>query len=355
MENRLATIALLIVFSVALLSSESGAVVVTPNVVSTVAGQAMTAGTTDGIGTVAQFGLAGKIATDGANLYLSDTYNNTIRKITISTGAVTTLAGTPGTVGSSDGTGSTALFNSPQGIATDGTNLYIADSMNRTIRKIVIATGKVTTLAGTVGLFGSNDGIGPAAQFVTPCGVATDGTNLFITDSFSGTIRKLVLATGAVTTLAGNAQVKGFADGTGAAAGFTYPTGITSDGNNLYVIDLKNNIIRKIVISTGQVTTVAGTVGVQGFKNGNGTSVLFALPQDIATDGTNLYVSDAANLVIRNMNLATGEVSTLTGTNNTPGYLDGDGISAKFLWPGGLALGGSSLYVMDDGVVRQIQ
>lgn len=355
MKARLTTIALLIIFSVGISRRESDAVVNTPNTISTIAGTALTAGSADGVGTAAQFSFLGKIATDGRNLYVSDSANNTIRKIEISTGTVTTLAGTPGAAGSSDGVGSTALFNTPQGIATDGTNLYVADSMNRTIRKVEIATGQVATLAGTAGGVGVNDGVGPAAQFTTPYGVATDGTNLYITDSLSGTIRKLVIATGAVTTLAGNAGVKGVADGTGTAAGFTYPTGIASDGTNLFVVDLQSNVIRKVVIRTGEVTTIAGSVGVSGFKNGNGTSSLFAAPQDIATDGTNLYVSDTANLVVRTINLGTGDVSTLTGTANTPGYLDGDGISATFLCPEGLAVAGSTLYVMDDGLIRKIQ
>ena len=116
-------------------------------------------GFTDGTGAAARFFWPEGITTDGMNLYVCDTYNNTIRKIVIATGAVTTLAGTAGggpfdsmgSIGAADGLGAAASFNMPEGITTDGTNLYVTDSGNDTIRKIVIATGAVTTLAGTVG------------------------------------------------------------------------------------------------------------------------------------------------------------------------------------------------------------
>jgi hypothetical protein len=242
-------------------------------------------GSEDGTGTAARFFYPTGITTDGTNLYVLD--NQTIRKIVIATGEVTTLAGSAGSWGSADGTGSAARFWSPDGITTDGTNLYVADTSNSKIRKIVIATGAVTTFAGS-GSFGSTDGTGTAAQFGLPSGITTDGTNLYVADTSNNTIRKIVIATGAVTTLVGTAGYIGSVDATGAAALFDNPSGITTDGINLYVADTDNNAIRKIVIATGEVTTLA---------------IGFTSPQGIMYDGTDFYFSDSGNRVIRKMSM----------------------------------------------------
>jgi sugar lactone lactonase YvrE len=170
-------------------------------------------------------------------------YNNMIRKIVISTGAVTTLAGSTN-YGASDGTGAAASFSYPNGVATDGTNVYVADSRNNMIRKIVISTGAATTLAGSI-TEGSSDGIGTAASFYHPFGVATDGTNVYVADSANNMIRKIVISTGVVTTLAGS-TTHGSSDGTGSAASFYSPEGVATDGTNLYVADTTNHMIREI-------------------------------------------------------------------------------------------------------------
>jgi len=185
------------------------------------------------------------ITTDGTNLYVADFYNYLIRKIVISTGVVTTVAGT-GSGGASNGTGTSASFNYPSGITTDGTNLYVADYCNHLIRKIVISTGVVTTLAGT-GSSGSANGTGTSASFNRPRGITTDGTNLYVADFNNHLIRKIVISTGAVTTLAGTGS-SGSANGTGTSASFYNPRGITTDGTNLYVADTSNHLIRKIVL-----------------------------------------------------------------------------------------------------------
>lgn len=120
-------------------------------------------------------------------------------------------------------------------------------------------TGSVGTLAGTAGSTGATDNTGAAARFNKPTGITTDGANLYVTDTDNHTIRKIVIATGAVSTLAGTAGSAGFADNTGAAARFTWPFGIATDGTNLYVADTGNHKIRKVVITTGAVSTIAGT------------------------------------------------------------------------------------------------
>lgn len=278
--------------------------------ISTLAGTPGSLGSSDGTGTAASFNYPTGITTDGSNLYVTDNNydlqgkisGSTIRKIVIATGVVTTLAGTPGTFGSADGIGSAAQFNGPMGITTDGTNLYVADSGNNSIRKIVVATGAVTTLAGSSGVSGSADGIGSAARLSDPFGIATDGTNLYVTDLINCTIRRIVIATGVVTTIAGSPQPMPLpsksADGTGAGASFYYPEGITTDGTNLYVVDTGNYTIRKIVIATGVVTTIAGSLPA-GSSDGIGHAAHFDHPNGITTDGANLYVADRWNSTIR--------------------------------------------------------
>ncbi|MBI4826463.1 MAG: hypothetical protein HY807_08585 [Nitrospirae bacterium] len=268
-------------------------------VVTTFAGSPNQVGSADGVGAGPRFNRPYDITTDGTNLYVTDRDNHTIRQIVIDTGVITTLAGTAGSSGTADGTGAAARFNQPTGITTDGTNLYVAEKENHTIRKIVIATGVVTTLAGTAGTSGTTDGTGTAALFNQPRGLVTNGTNLYVTDWNNHTIRKIVIATGVVTTFAGTAGTSGAADGTGAAATFNQPRGITSDGANLYVADYWNHTIRKIAIATAAVTTIAGDAGVTGFADGTGTDATFEEPSGITTEGTSLYVTDNANETIR--------------------------------------------------------
>jgi NHL repeat len=261
--------------------------------------------------------------------------------------AVTTLAGDA--QGNADGTGTAATFDSPSGVTTDGTNLYVADKNNHRIRKIVIATGAVTTLAGNGS--GNADGTGTAATFNSPYGITTDGTNLYVTDQGNHRIRKIVIATGAVTTLAGNGS--GNADGTGTAATFNFPHGITTDGTNLYIADESNYRIRKIVIATRVVTTLAGDG--QGSADGTGTAATFRFPSDLTSDGTNLYVADRANHRIRKIVMTTGAVTTLAG--NALGSTNGTGTAATFNYPTGLTTDGANLYIADQGNhrIRKIQ
>jgi len=326
-------------------------------IVTTFTGTAGAPGFTDGIGVAARFNSPRGIATSGMNLYVSDTSNHTIRKIVIATGQVITFAGTAGYSGFANGTGAAARFNNPQGIATDGTNLYVADSGNSTIRKIVIATGQVTTLAGTAGSSGSTDGTGAGALFNGPLGIIRDGTNLYVADSGNSAIRKIVIATGQVNTFAGAAGAPGFTDSTGAAARFNNPQGIATDGTNLYVADTANHTIRKIVIATGQVTTVAGIAGSSGSTDGIGAGALFNGPSAIIRDGTNLYVADTANHTIRKIVIATGQVTTVAGTAGSSGSTDGTGAAARFNDPAGITRDGANLYVADssNNTIRRLQ
>jgi len=237
------------------------------------------------------------ITTDGTNLYVVDTDCHTIKQIVIDNGTATILAGT-GSSGSADNdTGTAASFKEPKGITTDGTNLYVADSFNHLIRQIGIDNRSVTTLAGTVGSSGSANGVGTSASFYFPMGITTDGTNLYVADKDNDLIRQIVISTKAVTTLAGGGSGVG-TDGTGTTASFNSPTGITTDGTNLYVAEHDNHKIRKIVISTKAVTTLAGT-GTGGNTNGAGSVARFKNPAGITTDGIDLYVIEKSNHRLR--------------------------------------------------------
>jgi len=321
-------------------------IVIATAVVTTLAGGSpVLHGSVDAIGTAARFSSPFGLATDGANLYVSDWHNRTIRSVVIATGQVATLAGSPGLAGVADGTGSAARFRRPSGVTTDGTSLYVADSQASTIRRVVIATGQVTTLAGSPGVTGSSDGIGNAALFNSPSGMATDGVNLYVADDANGTIRKIVISTRTVSTLAGTPGVFGSSDGIGGAASFNLnrPTGnpisvgttssLATDGTNLYVPDTGNGTIRKIVIATGEVTTIAG-----------GPGVFFSL-RGIATDGPTLYVADLRT--IRAVAIATGQVSTLAGDPGWSGGMDGAGAGALFFQATGIAFVNNTIFVVE--------
>ena len=249
------------------------------------------------------------------DFYVADTYNHGIRKLT-SAGVVTTLAGSLGTTGSADGTGSAATFAYPKGIANDGTNLFVTDTYNHTVRQVVISTGAVTTLAGYAGTSGTADGTGNAARFNSPFGVAVAGGSLYVADTGSHTIRKVTLV-GVASTLAGTAATSGSTDATGTAAKFNSPTGIVSDGSNLFVADSNNHTIRKIVISTGLVSTLAGTAGSVGAADGTGANARFDTPVGMTIDNAgNLYVVDQNYTRVRKVSSA-GVVTTLSASEST--------------------------------------
>jgi sugar lactone lactonase YvrE len=277
------------------------------------------------------------------NVYVADYGNDKIRKITPA-GVVTTLAGS-GAQGDADGMGGAASFNYPEGIAVDSAgNLYVGDYGNNEIRKITSA-GAVTTLAGS-GAHGNTDGTGRAASFNSPESVAVDaGGNVYVADYGNNEIRKITPA-GVVTTLAGSGA-QGNSDGTGSAASFDGPEGVTVDSaGNVYVADNGNNEIRKIT-PAGVVTTFAGS-GMQGNADGAGRAASFNGPESVAVDaGGNVYVADYGNNEIRKVTPA-GVVTTLAGSG-AQGNVDGAGRAASFNGPEGAAVDSSgNLYLSDE-------
>jgi sugar lactone lactonase YvrE len=316
----------------------------------TVAGQAGTSGSTDGAGTDARFNFPSDVVVDAAgNLYVVDSSNHTVRK-TNTAGVTSTFAGVAGVSGSADGTGNAARFDFPAGLAIDGSgNLYVADTGNNTIRKITTA-GVVSTFAGVAGASGSADGTGSGARFAGPADVAVDSTGtLYVADSGNSTIR-MVTATGVVTTFAGVAGASGSADGTGSAARFFSPEGVAVTGGAttvVYVADTNNDIIR-LVTAGGAVSTLAGVAGSVGSADGFGSAVRFNNPAQLTVDNSsNVYVSDTDNDTIR-LITGGGAVGTLAGLAGVTGFADGIGSAARFNHPTGLSVDTTGdIYVAD--------
>lgn len=231
----------------------------------------------DAQGISARFNQTRGLAVDSAgNVYVADAWNNAIRKITPA-GEVTTLAGSAGGAGSVDGKGSAASFYAPGGVAVDAVGtVYVADTSNHTIRRITSA-GVVTTIAGMPGRPGSTDGVGDAARFNSPQGVAVDRAgNLFVADTGSSTIR-LITPAGVVTTIGGSPNAAGSADGPGSAARFNRPAGIAVDSTGkIYVADVENHTIRRGVSSAPTAANAPGLTSAASISGVAGQTLTYA-------------------------------------------------------------------------------
>ena len=354
-----------------------------------IAGNGKSRGFFDGLGANSKFNYPTDIALDKlGNLYISDTFNNAIRKITPS-GFVSTIAGSGPTDGFVDGVGTSARFYNPKGIVVDGNgNTYVADQSNSAIRKIkfdgtvsthsiigmpfglaidsignlyvgssynsvykITPSGVSTLLAGKRE-GGFIDGVGSAAAFSGTDGLAIDSkSNIFVADVYNHAIRKIT-PSGVVTTFAGGKQ--GFNDGVGTAATFYRPTGLAVDSNdNLYVADAFNQAIRKISPS-GVVTTFAGGSLGLGFKDGIGKSASFNNPSALAIDKKgNLYVADTFNAAIRKIT-PSAVVTTVAG-DGTDGYKNDAGTGARFNSPRGIAVVGEDTLLVTDSLNNVIR
>lgn len=304
-------------------------------------------GNTDACESSAEFDEPYGVTTDGSFLYVADYYNSAVRKLKISTGCVTTMVPT-GTFSSplditTDGTylyviannhrvfkisisdetvtsiagadvsgtdddtdGASAGFSNPQGITTDGVNLYVADTNNYAIRQIRISDNYVTTLAGqTGGASGTSDASeGTNATFYYPKGITTDGANLYVVENFNCTIRLVSLSgDNAVTTVAGNSSCYSWTDGTGLSAGFDYPVRLATEGNNLFATETYT--IRRISLSDWNVTTIVGTAYGSGYSEGIGlNAAIESGTKSLVTDGSDLYLGDSGNHAIRKISIS---------------------------------------------------
>jgi sugar lactone lactonase YvrE len=282
------------------------------------------------------------------NLYVADRGNSSIRKVTAA-GVTSTLAGTSGSSGSADGTGATARFAAPSSLAlTAAGDLIVADTNNHLLRRIT-AAGVVTTLAGGAGLSGSADGTGGTARFTYPEGVAVHANgNIYVTDRGNQTLRQ-VTPGGVVTTLAGSPGLSGTLDGTGSAARFYNPRRIAVDGaGDLWVSD-GSQTLRRVTI-TGVVTTAAGTASAYGWVDGPATSARFNGLAGLATlPSGRLAIADEFNHAVRLLDLTHG-LSTFAGAPPQAGNADGFATSARFAGPQGLTVDGNgNAYVADPG------
>jgi sugar lactone lactonase YvrE len=309
------------------------------------------AGNLDGTGIQASFYQSQGMATDSlGNIYVADTANNLIRKITPL--AVVTTYGGNGVANYVEGPALSACFNSPQGIVVDSTgNVYVADTGNNVIRKITPG-GEVSTIAGS-GTAAFANGSGISAGFNGPMGMTIDSSgNLYVVDTVNNRIRKIdtSVSPALVSTVAGLAT-SGSADGSQFIAKFNAPQGITIDSTgSLYVTDTGNNRIRKITMTSSAtvISTLAGSTA--GSEDGSGTSAKFNRPRGITIDSAgNIFVTDTNNYEIRKLTKE-GVVTTYVGitTNSVPS--DGSSETAGFSSPGAIAVDVSgNLYVVDNG------
>jgi sugar lactone lactonase YvrE len=259
--------------------------------------------------------------------------------------------------GSSDGTGSNARFNGAEGLASDASgNLFVAERGSSTIRKVTMQ-GVVTTLAGTLGQDGSTDGVAGVARFRNPTRLAVDSAgNVFVSDTGNSTIRK-ISASGTVTTIAGQVSACGAQDGNASGAQFCNPKGIALDqSGNLFVADTRNHTIRKID-PAGNVTTIAGRAGVCGSADGQAKDAMFCEPGDVTVDHwNNIYVADTGNSTIRMID-PKGKVTTLAGAAGVCAAADGATGASRLCSPAGIAVDSrDNLYVADTGnsTIRRI-
>jgi len=254
------------------------------------------------------------LATDGRAVYVANSRNNTVEAIDATTRSLRIVAGKLFQEGSNDGVGEAARFNSPDGMTINGQDLYLCDTNNSDIRKINTGSGAVTTVAGTANIGGTEDATGSAAHFNNPTQIATDGTSLYVADSGNSAIRRITLADFKVMTVGGQAGTAGKTEGGPKKSLFSGPRGVAVDKKAIYVADTGNDVIRKIDISSLETSTIAGT-GEEGDKDGPALQAQFNNPGAICTDGSFLYILDADNHSIRKMDLNANTVTKLTLVN----------------------------------------
>ncbi len=359
---------LICLFQISVASSRLPPPVPTGARVTTLAGSGTSGGDND-IGTAASFSapLCAAVDANGTTLYVSDSQYSLIRVVQIATGSVRLLAGS-GSAAFGDGPGAAASFSAPSGLALDanGTYLYIADSGNNRVRAMLVATQQVSTIAGGSAA-GSANGVGAAASFAGPQGVAVDaaGQFLYVADTKGHCVRRIALASRDVTTLAGtcNSAVAtpspAFANGVGAAAAFYLPYSVavhpTAVPALVFVADRGNHCVRQVNATSGGavVTTLAGAcnAATPGSVDAVGAAARFREPTGVAVDdsGLYLYIVDSGNNRVRRLVLASGLVTTIAGSSGS--FANGFGAAALFSAPIGAAVdaAGQNMYVADTG------
>ena len=353
-------------------------------IISTVAGNGTVGYSGDGgLATSAELDGPTSVAVDSAgNIYIADFDNSRIRKVTVSTSDISTVAGN-GTAGYSGdgGLATSAELRNPWGVTVDASgNIYIADSGNSCIREVIVSTGGISTVAGngTVGYSGDG-GLSPSAELYSPDGLAVDSAgNIYIADTGNERIRAVGLEAapvvlppaGLISTVAGDGTARYSGDGglaiiaelyqpQAVSADSTYNSGVAVDSaGNIYISDSSNNRIRKVAVSNGIISTVAGD-GTAGYSGDGGlaTSAELRYPWGVTVDASgNIYIVDTNNRRIRKVTASTGIISTVAG-DGTYGY-SGDGgaaTSAELYYPKGVAADSAgNIYFADGYRIRKV-
>jgi hypothetical protein len=320
------------------------------------------------------YGPSGVAVDSAGNIYIADYFNNRIRKVTASTGDISTVAG-DGTGGYSGdgGEATSAELDNPFAVALDSAgNIYIGDSDNNRIRKVTVSTGIISTVAGDGAAgYSGNGGKATSAELNAPGGVAVDSAgNIYIADVLNNRIRKVTVSTGDISTVAGDGT-RGYSGDGGAAtsAELFWPSGVTLDSaGNIYIADADNMRVRvvntgtaqitiaTVVIPAGDIATVAGD-GTGGYSGDGGVAISAKIddPAGVAVDGAgNIYIADRDNYRIREVTASTGFISTVAG-DGTPGY-SGDGgnaTSAELSYADGVAVDSyGNIYIADSSNQR---
>lgn len=352
-------------------SSNGGSTTITVtvgfNTVATLAGMPGGTGSLDGTGTAARFDFSGDTSmaanSAGTHLYVGDRSGGTVRRIDVASGAVTTIAGVAGVDGANDSPShpgdAPATFSQPWGIAVDSAeqHVYVADFGNATIRAIdlTMTPPRVSTIAGQPYQYGYKDApTGAGAQFNTLLGLALDEKRglLYAAEYNNCRVRSVAIAGGATTTLAGNGNCASVDSNPGPAQVYN-PIGVAIDDQALYFAEATGTV-RKVLLSNGTLSTLAGTAGSFGNGDGTGAAALFGRPNGLASIGSaasgQLLVGDPNNDNLRLIVKSSGVVTTIAGSNANPpviGYVDGNGTSARFNGPSGVAVVGSDAFVVD--------
>ncbi len=350
-----------------LMAGCGGTTSVSYGTIATFAGKGGTPGYTGdgGAATAATLGTPACVALDAAgNVFVSDSTFHVVRRVNAA-GTISTFAGN-GTAGytGDNNAATSAQLNGPNGCALDAAgNLYIADSGNNVVRKVTVATGVITTVAGTGSAGFSGEGAPPIlANLNHPFGVAIDAAgNLLIADTENQRVRKVSFAANTIVTVAGKGTYGYTGDGGPATAAELYnPEGLlVTSGGDILVVEEANGVVRKIAATSGNISTIAGSVKY-GFAGDGGAATNAQLqgPTAVAMDSAgNLYIADTGNMEIRRVAMD-GTIVTVAG-NGTSGFT-GDGkasTSANLNRPRGVAIGaGGAMYIADTGnaVVRKV-
>jgi sugar lactone lactonase YvrE len=322
-----------------------------PLSVTTIAGVAQSIGNSNGVGTNARFNYVTdiSISPDRSFALIPDSSNHLIRRMDLASRTVTTLAG-GGATYSAISIGTNAKFSYPNGvtISPDGTFALVGDSNNHLVRRIEISTASVSIVAGQQGVEGAANGVGTFASFRNPTrvGISPDATFVLVSDTLNQLIRRIELSSGSVSTLAGGGMTY-TSVAIGTMAKFNWPFGITisADGTFALVADSSNHLLRHIDISTATVSTIAGVQGSSGDADGVlGTSKLFA-PNgvDLSPDDAYAWIGDANNNKLRQITLSTGVVTTLAGKSSF-GWTNAIGTNAEFYQPSGVAIASNGAF-----------